>query len=788
MGKTREQSRGREPRPTVLRRSFVLMTLAMGVAATTAAGQDVPQAPDGSASAAPGGDDNPRVEFVVARATEPVHVDGSLDEPAWSEAAPIPLRYESNPGNNTPAPVDTRCFATFDDRHLYLACDASDPHPDRIRAFITDRDDVDGHDRVVFTLDPFNDARRAFEFSVTALGVQADAIFDQQGGGQNGAGGGGRDSSWDAIWSSAGRITAGGYVVEAAIPFKSLRFPNTQSVHQWGFFVSRQWPRSDAVETRSMVWDRGNSCELCQANLLTGLTDISPGRNLELTPSLTGGRTDRLDAFPEGALEAGPTSRDFGLDALWGITSNLTLNATVNPDFSQVEADAPQLEVNNRFALFFPEKRAFFLEGADFFRTPVQAVFTRTIVDPSFGTKLTGKVGANVVGALVARDDINSLLFPGNQSSGSTTLEQRVTTAVGRFRRDVGSSSTLGGLVTARQGSGYSNRVFGADGTIRPVSALTVRLQALGSETRYPDPVATEHGQPEGSFRGTAVSASVRYDTRNWFGSLDARSFSPGFRADAGFVPQVDIRSVNGWLDRRFWGDGDTWYTRIVTSGGFWHNESTSGRLNGAGLWANLSVEGPHQSNVWINPNLRRQHFEGFTYEFSQLWFGGGIRPTGQLEFGFFGMAGGEVDFANSREASQVQVTPNVTFRVGRRVDLRLSNSYRRLSTPGGEEVFRANVSQLRAVYNFSPRAFLRAVLQRRTTTRNPEQYGEPVDRSQGSLFSQLLFSYKLNPQSVLFLGYSDNRRELTDFDLVEIPLTQSSRSFFLKLAYAWRP
>ncbi|NIQ52713.1 MAG: carbohydrate binding family 9 domain-containing protein, partial [Gemmatimonadetes bacterium] len=163
---------------------------------------------------------------------------------------------------------------TFDATNLYLGCRAIDPDPTRIRAFITDRDDIDSHDRVVFTLDPFNDGRRAFEFGVSALGVQSDAVFNQQGSGEGDGAEGNRDESWDAIWSSAGRVTDEGFVVEAAIPFKSLRFPSEGGVQSWGFFVSRLWPRSEAVETRSMHWDRSNACELCQANVLTGFEDI----------------------------------------------------------------------------------------------------------------------------------------------------------------------------------------------------------------------------------------------------------------------------------------------------------------------------------------------------------------------------------------------------------------------------------------------------------------------------------------------------------------------------------
>jgi hypothetical protein len=347
-----------------------------------------------------------RVGYEIKKTTDQVRIDAMLDEPVWQTAAKILLPFEVSPGDNTLASVATACHVAYDDKNLYFAFVASDPNPEQIRAYITDRDDNEGQDRVAFVIDPFNDLRRAFDFTVTPLGVQDDSVFDQQDGSS--------DDSWDAIWSSAGRLTDNGFVVEAAIPFKSLRFPETDEIQTWGFYAQRIRPRSERTEMRSMRVDWSNSCQLCQANLLIGIQNVAPGKNIQIAPSLTSSRTDERPAFPDGNLLNDDVNGDFGLDLSYGITSDLTLNATINPDFSQVEADVAQLDVNNQFALFFPEKRPFFLEGADLFATPLTAVFTRTIADPLFGTKLSGKVGSNVFGALLARDDVNNLLFPGS--------------------------------------------------------------------------------------------------------------------------------------------------------------------------------------------------------------------------------------------------------------------------------------------------------------------------------------------------------------------------------------
>jgi len=719
-----------------------------------------------------------RAGFEARPASGDIRVDGRLDEAAWTTAESIPLPWETSPGDNRPAPVDTECHILFDAERLYFGCRALDPAPEAIRAFITDRDDVDGHDRIVLSLDPFDDARRAFEFTVTALGVQGDATYDEQTGTA--------DDSWDAIWRSSGRITERGYEIELAIPFRSLRFPDIDAVHTWGFHARRWWPRSNRVEVRSMRWDRGNACTLCQANRLTGIRDVSPGLNLEITPTLTARRADerplRDSEFRNGSIDPEP-----GLDMRWSPTSDLALNLTANPDFSQVEADAPQLEVNNRFALFFPEKRPFFLEGADFFSTPLQAVFTRTVADPIGGTKATGKIGGSAVGGMVTLDRVNNLLFPANQGSSAVSLDERVTGMVARFRRDIGASNTIGGLYTGRLGDDYANHVGGADVFVRPLAPLSIRAQYLHSETRYPDAVAVANGQPEERFAGDGARLSASVAGREWRFMLNASLLSPGFRADAGFVPQVDNRGIEAWGGRQFYPDGGGFFTRLGITAGGWHFEDWSGRLTDEGAWISTSFDGPWQSNVWVNPNWMRRYSDGEVYDIIELWAGGSIQPTGNLSFGVDGFVGDGIDFRNSRKGRQLLVNPRVGLRAGRHVDLRLGGSFQRM-TVEGEEVFTALVSQLRAVYNLDPRTFVRILLQYRDTDRNaPANPGLATLEDRG-LSTQVLFSYKLNPLTVLFVGYSDDRRGESPVDGAVVPLTQTERAFFVKLGYAWRP
>jgi hypothetical protein len=685
--------------------------------------------------------------------------------------------------------VTTACRLTYDRTSLYLGCVARDPRPRDIRAFVTDRDAIDGHDRIMLTLDPFLDQRRAFQFGVSALGVQSDAVLAQQGAG----GGGGPDAapvdpSWDAIWSSAGTITDDGYVVEAAIPFQALRFPRSDAPQTWGMVLTRWWPRSVAVEMRSARLDRADSCVLCQTDRLAGLTDIAPGSALQLSPTLTASRVDTIPDGSVGRLQAGGADPSVGMDARWGITSDLTLDVTVNPDFSQVEADVAQLDVNNRFALFYPEKRPFFLEGADFFGTPVRAVFTRSVVAPTVGTKLTGKVGANALGMLVTQDRANHLLLADAQSSETVSLDDATTTMVARVRRDVGASSSVGALATSRRARGYGNAVGGFDLFARPFPSVTVEAQALRSSTSYPERVVAAHGQPAGRFGGTATSFSARWATRDWSMDVSRSSIGRGFRADAGFVPQTGLSFGNARLVRTFNGDADLWFTRIRLIAGLWRQADFEGHVLHGGHWFGLVWDGPAQSSFGIWPNFQREYADGRSYDGMLFWYTEArTRPSANLALAVEGGFGDAVDYLNGGLGRTLQLTPRLEAHLGRNFETVLAHTHQRLDRDGGR-VFTADLTRLRAVYSFSTRSFVRAVLQRSRITRSASLNAEDVDPESRWLVSQLTYGYKVNPQTVLFLGWGEDRRGGVDADGVFAPLSPDARSFFLKLGYAWRP
>ena len=715
--------------------------------------------------------------FDVRPAAGEIRVDGVLDDAGWAGAATWDLPYEWSPGDNVPPPVPTEFLVTFDERNLYVAWRCHDPEPEKIRANYMDRDSINTFvqdDHVVLMIDPFNDERRGWQFRINPLGVQADAIFSENEGIE--------DFSFDLIWESAGRIGPDGWVAEVAIPFSQLRFPRTAGPQTWGFDVGRSWPRN--VRHRINAWprDRGRNCLLCQVDKVTGFENLEPGRNIEIDPTVTATSTEVRDPFPDGDYRSENEDVEPGVSARWGITSNLSLNAALNPDFSQVEADAAQLDVNERFALFFPEKRPFFLEGVDFFATPVQAIFTRTVVDPEWGLKLTGKEGANAVGVFAARDEHNSLLFPGNQGSDSVFLEDAtVDSAVARFRRDVFANSTIGVLYAGREGDGYRNQVYGLDGNLRFDDSNSLQVQYLRSDTRYPDPLAVDFGQPLGDFDGEALYLSYQYQSRDWFASGTWEDLDPTFRADSGFVPRVDYRQARAQVNRTFWGEEEDWYDRAGVGLIVRRAEDHTGQLTDQffDLFANYA--GPLQSFVELSAERRREFFGGVLHDDIRRLEGyGEIQPAATVKASLYFDTGDQIDTFNNQLGDLLVLNPALELKLGRHVNAQLSHVLQKLDVPGGE-LFEANLSQLRLVYNFNVRALARAILQYTDVTRDPALFPFAVEAESERLFSQFLLSYKLNAQTVFFLGYSDN-----SFGGPDLALTRADRTVFAKIGYAF--
>lgn len=707
---------------------------------------------------------------------ETIKIDGILDEKAWNDATQILIDIETHPGENTPAPVVTVAYLVENGENLYIAFDARDPDPSAIRAYLRDRDSVWNDDHVGIILDTYNDQRRAFEFFVNPLGVQMDLTNDDVNGIE--------DKSWDAIWDSAGRITDDGYIVEMEIPLNQLRFPHIDGKQTWGIDLLRFYPRDRRYRFSNNPIDRNRNCYLCQFGTIEGLENVKPGRDLEIVPTLTGFKTDSTDDPGVVPLQSGDTEIEAGVSIRWGITPDMTANLAINPDFSQVEADVAQLDVNNQFALFFPEKRPFFLEGADYFSTPIDAIFTRTVADPSVGAKLTGKRGKHTFGVFAAQDEITNLLLPGASGSDSTSLDQDNTAFVGRYSRSFGDASSVGVLLTARDGDEYHNYVGGFDLRWKISDQHSVRAQVLRSDTQYPDEVAVDFEQPQESFTGDAIHASYEYNSRNWFAYVRHNDMNSGFRADSGFVPRVDINQKVIGVGHVWHGTDDNWWTRIRFHGDWDIAHDDSGRMLEREFEANLGVGGPMQSWIQIGGLSRDTLWDDVLYKEQKLSFFTRFQPKGGLLLGVFARYGDQVDFANSRLGDQLRVQPFVQWNINRHLFLNAEATLLQLDTKQGEKIFDAGVYDVRLTWQFSRRSFVRVTTQIQNIDRNLDVYVDDVDSETRRVGRQLLYSYKLNPQTVFFLGYSNNYMDDDDLRGLE----ETDRTLFMKIGYAWMP
>jgi hypothetical protein len=715
----------------------------------------------------------------VHRAAGPIAVDGSLDDPGWQGIEAVETWYETNPGDNVPPKVKNRGYLAYDDKFFYAAFEFEDPQPKAIRAPLGDRDNVPGYtDYGGVILDTRNTGKTAILFLANARGIQYDAVTDDSSG---------EDSSPDYYWDSAGRITDKGWILEMRIPFSSLRYARADP-QTWRIILYRNHPRDFRYQHFSTRLPRGGNCFICRSNPLTGLQGLPSGGGIVVAPYVNGSQAARPASGLGSPLDNGPFKGTGGLDVKWRPGASTAIDATVNPDFSQIESDVAQITVNERFALFFPERRPFFLEGIELFSTPFTAVYTRTITDPRWGVRGTGKVGATSYTGLLAQDNGGgSVILPGPNSSDFADQDFRSWVGIGRLRRDLGRSfvSVLG---SAREidGSGH-NRVFGPDASWRPTGGDEVRGQILYSHSRTPErpDLAEEWDGRELSGHAGQIWWSHNTRTVDWFGQYS--DVADDFRADNGFMSQVGYRQTFGEMGYTFRPEKGLLRRLRVFAFGDRQTER-----NGDLIFRQVSVG--------TGMDARWNSFVRLRYTNERVRAGDKILPRQQFVYvvnvspsqkiarvDLEGFVGEEVDFANARTGTGANVAARATLRPTDHLELALNESRRWLNVETGAggkgRLFTARVDRLRATYTFTSRLFVRAIGQYVLTERDPSLYLSAVQPKSASFGGSALFAYKLNWQTVLFLGYGDNRTFLEETDRLE----REDRQFFVKLSYAFQ-
>ena len=715
----------------------------------------------------------------IPRTSERIQIDGAATESAWSEALQIELPYEVSPGENLNSKVKTSAFILTNEDSLLILVKAWEPDPAKIRAYLSERDDVGRSDHISLYLDTFNDSRKAFKFSVNAIGVQADSIIDEITGNE--------DLGWDSLWQSAGQLTDSGYQLEIAIPFKSLRFVDNPASKRWKIKLERAWPRDVKYQFSSVMNDRNNECSLCQYQEVTGFADIRPAQNITLIPALT---LSQSDSRPNGAedWQSGSIKDRGSLDLRWGINQNLYLNATVNPDFSQVEADALQLQTNKRFAIRTTEKRAFFVDGADYFSNWSKLVHTRLFTEPEYGVKLTGKSGVHSYGFISLKDKDTNFLITDNQSSRLIRLDGvESENQILRYRYDTGEKGNVGFTYTRRDAGDYSNELKSIDGKYWFNSSTYFKFQALSSDTNDSEYTRNNFFTPNFSneaLSGDAFSANLTHATRDWSAILTHHYFEDGFRADSGFVSRSDwVSSSLGLQFRWYPAQNSSWWKKLELDFTINDVSDIQGQRLNLFRQGGLELSASYQSylgvrffddtqtfvtqkvNSSFNPNLLEQDYQIKIYEVY-----GGFSPLAGIDIELFYEWGEDVEFTSAEIGDLLtkQISTNYQLNDNWRFTLEYINQD---MTVNGTKAYDVHLANFRAAYQIDVQQSIRLTLQSQR---------EGADKS---LASQLLYSYKVNPFTLFYVGYSDNAIA----DQQNIQLERLDRTIFVKFSYAWQ-
>ena len=711
----------------------------------------------------------------VPRANDPIKIDGKLDALAWQAAARAVNFSEHQPGDNTKPPVNTVALVTYDAEYFYMGFIAYDD-PRSIRATLSDRDNAWQDDDVGIILDTYADGAWAYEIFVNPIGVQGDVRWANNN----------EETSFDIVYQSAGVITDSGYQVEIAVPFKSLRFPD-KTDQTWHATFWRNRPRASREQYSWAVVDRNDPCFPCSFGTLTGISNVRPGRDIELLPSITGFQSASLrnpDSSNSG-LKYDKINGRLSLGIRYPLSSSASIEATYKPDFSQVESDVTQINVNSTFALFYPEYRPFFQEGAELFSTPFSAVYTRSINDPAVAAKFVGRLNKFSIAYLGARDYHSPIVLP-FEESGEVITAGKSTSNIIRLRNMLGQDSYIGGIVTARSfDKGGSGSLGGFDGKIRFLKNYAVKYQMLLSHTKEPNDTMMTAGFSQRffdygrhttifdgeSFWGNAAYLEFDRDAKVWGFDLTYYEKNATFRADNGFETGNDRRQLELYNAVAFYPNSKLMDNFIP---GF----------DIARVWNSANTRKDEWFEPMIDLQLKAQTHISANYlwsneRFHEIEFGRIHRGTISISSNFSNPITASFDITHGRFIARNLDTPVL----GRGTDYDFSATikpwpqfiitpvfgYAKLNYPDGENIFDGYILRTKFSYQFSLNMFMRVVLQ--------------YDDFSRDFQVQPLLSYKLNAFTIFYIG---STQAFDKFD-GETGMTQTSQQFFLKFQYLFR-
>jgi hypothetical protein len=713
----------------------------------------------------------PRPRLTAVRTPQPPLINGRLDDEIWrGTAARVDAFVQERPVEGAPATEQTEVLVAYDNERLYIGIYAHYADPGSIRANRVDRDKTDEDDTVTVTFDPFLDQQLGYSFSVNGYGVQGDSVLKPQAGpGGNTAASNGAlgDITWNALFTSAGELVADGWTAELAIPFKSLRYParGAGQPHRWGFQIERQIRTKNEVVNWAPI-SRSVSGFMRQMGVLDGMTNLSTSRNIELLPSFTAIHTGALASG--GAYESDHDEQG-GVGFKYGLTPNLTLDFTYNPDFSTIESDTQQIEINQRFPVQYPELRPFFLEGYDNIRVggPATFIHTRTIVDPQWGAKVTGKVGKTTLGFLVANDEA-----PGKVAdSTDPAFQKSAQVAIARIRYDYRPESSIGTLFTNREFLNSYSRMIGLDTPLRfGGGKYLIRYTGFYSDRR------TLSGDRH---TGNMYEILFRQDGRHLTYSLVNYQFSPEYGTDLGFVRRVDQRNIDGRIAYRWY--PEHWIKNWGPDFSYDRNYEYSGTLQNAGPTGGATFQFARNMNLTASVSHDLERYREIDFTKNRYTISGGINTSRWISFTGSYSNGDEIRFtANPYLGGSAVYSLSTTVRPVSRFQsvIKLStSSFADVRTD--TKVFDVKIFRAQTTYQFTSRLLIR----------NITEFNSGLG-SNHTAFQNILATYRVNSGTAFYVGYDDRFRQGDAIDATVFPdrtYRRTNRAVFTKLQYLFR-
>jgi hypothetical protein len=715
-----------------------------------------------------------------------IAIDGKLNDLAWAQALSIDLNIVNSPWDNKPSPVKTTAKIIENGEYIYISFIAQDPNPEDIIAYLGDRDTRLYDDIVGIKLDTYNNRRLSYELFVNPLGAQIDRIKNELTGDVN--------SAWDGMWQSFGKKTSTGYQVEMAIPYHTLNFSDTDQEKTWALELIRMYPRDSRLRISHTPLDRDNDCWLCQIPEAKGFAQAKTGKNITITPAIVAEKNETRDIYNSQDDWHSEEDTDASVDLRWGINANTLLNVTVNPDFSTVESDAGQLNVNKTYSLFYEEARHFFVENSDYFSSNFNLVYTRNIADPDYGAKLTGTSEGHTYAAFISHDTETNFIVPGNIGSSLQSLNEESHSSAFKYRYDFSKDLSVGFINTLRDSEHYQNVVTGLNSKYRLNDSNALLAQVVGSTTEY-----EQYGDifsNSDDFSDQALKVNFQHNSEYWSVDAQHQKIGKDFRADLGFMLMADYQAEKLLIDRYFYNEGDSPWEEARLSGQWEIKHNENGELIEKGLASSFNITGPKLSSLDIMVNytdkvgLRADEtdsaIDGNTDLFTEklITVDGNIQPLNNLYAQLRFTLGDKIDYNNNRLAEYQEFYAYTNINATSHLELDLSYTYETLEADGSN-VYHANLVELRATYQFNVNSYLKLNIIYSDVDQNPNNNPyNAVSKKNRDLSTQLIYAYNLNPQTVFFLGYSDYSYQ--DDDLSN--LKREQRTFFSKVSYAWMP